>query len=147
MLTQLQPITAIFTLPEDALEAVAAAMARGPVAVAALAQGGTELDRGTVTLIDNQIDPTTGTLRLKAVFPNPKLELWPGQFVNLRLLARTDANALTIPAAALQRGPDGMFVYVVQPDSTVAMQPVTVANDSESVAIVTRGLRGGRAAW
>jgi membrane fusion protein, multidrug efflux system len=143
VLTQLQPITAIFTLPEDALAAVGDAMSRGPVQVAALEQG-KELDRGTVALVDNQIDPTTGTIRLKAVFPNSKLRLWPGQFVDLRLLARTDRNALTIPAAALQRGPDGMFVYIVGPDSTVAMQPVTVANDSESVAIVTRGLRPGQ---
>jgi membrane fusion protein, multidrug efflux system len=143
VLTQLQPITAIFTLPEDSLEAVGEAMSRGPVEVAAFAQG-QELDRGTVKLIDNQIDQTTGTIRLKAVFPNPKLKLWPGQFVNLRLLVRTDENALTIPAAALQRGPDGMFVYIVRPDSTVAMQPVTVANNSETTAIVTQGLEVGQ---
>jgi membrane fusion protein, multidrug efflux system len=144
VLTQLQPITAIFTLPEDTLEAVADAISQGPVEVTALSQGGTELDRGTVKLIDNQIDQTTGTIRLKAVFPNPKLRLWPGQFVNVRLLVRTDENAVTVPAAALQRGPDGMFVYVVRPDSTVAMQPVTVANESETVAIVTQGLEPGQ---
>ncbi len=144
VLTQLQPITAIFTLPEGALESVADAMSRGPVAVAALGQGGTELDRGTVQLIDNQIDQTTGTIRLKAIFPNPKLKLWPGQFIDLRLLVRTDENALTIPAAALQRGPDGMFVFLVRPDSTVAQQPVTVANNSETVAIVTQGLEAGQ---
>jgi membrane fusion protein, multidrug efflux system len=144
VVTQLQPITAIFTLPEDALEAVANSMSQGPVEVTALSQGGTELDSGTVKLIDNQIDQTTGTIRLKAVFPNPKLRLWPGQFVNVRLLVRTDKNAVTVPAAALQRGPDGMFVYVVRPNSTVAMQPVTVANESESVAIVTQGLEPGQ---
>ena len=143
VLTQVQPITAIFTLPEDSLEAVAGAMSQAPVAVAALAQG-QELDRGTVQLIDNQIDQTTGTIRLKAVFPNQRLKLWPGQFVNLRLLVRTQKSALTIPAAALQRGPDGMFVYIVRPDSTVAMQPVTVANDSETTAIVTQGLELGQ---
>ncbi|HEV2271341.1 MAG TPA: efflux RND transporter periplasmic adaptor subunit [Steroidobacteraceae bacterium] len=143
VLTQLQPITAIFTLPEDSLEAVAGAMAQGPVAIAALAEG-EELDRGTVQLIDNQIDPTSGTIRLKAVFPNQQLKLWPGQFVNLRLLVRTDRGALTIPAAALQRGPDGTFVYIVRPDSTVAMQPVTVANNSETTAIVTQGLELGQ---
>jgi multidrug efflux system membrane fusion protein len=143
VLTQLQPITAIFTLPEDALESVADAMSQGAVEVVALAQG-KELDRGTVKLIDNQIDQTTGTIRLKAVFPNPNLKLWPGQFVNLRLLARTEKNALTIPPTALQRGPDGMFVYLVRPDSTVAKQPVTVANNSETVAIVTQGLEAGQ---
>src|SRR6185437_7818941 len=143
VLTQLQPISAIFTLPENALGAVADAMSQGPVAVVALAQGN-ELDRGTVKLIDNQIDPTSGTIRLKATFPNPKLKLWPGQFVNLRLLVRTEKNALTIPASALQRGPDGMFVYLVRPDSTVALQPVTVANNSETTAIVTQGLEAGQ---
>jgi membrane fusion protein, multidrug efflux system len=146
VLTQLQPITAIFTLPEDSFEAVAAAMAKGTVSAIATAQQGnsTALDQGTVQLIDNQIDTTTGTIRLKAVFPNTRLKLWPGQFVNVRLLERTDENALTVPAAALQRGPDGMFVYVVQPDSTVAMQPVEVANNSESFAIVTKGLKAGQ---
>jgi membrane fusion protein, multidrug efflux system len=143
VLTQLQPITAIFTLPENALAAVAAAMSQGPVEVTARSPGGTELDSGTLKLIDNEIDPTTGTIRLKAIFPNPKLRLWPGQFINLRLLVRTEKNALTVPAAALQRGPDGMFVYLVQPDSTVTMQPVTVANDSETLAIVTQGLKPG----
>lgn len=143
VLTQLQPITAIFTLPENTLEAVADAMSQGPVKVIALSQG-KALDAGTVALIDNQIDQTTGTLRLKATFPNPKLKLWPGQFVNLRLLVRTDEGALTIPAAALQRGPDGVFVYIVKPDSTVALQPVTVANNSETVAVVTQGLEAGQ---
>jgi multidrug efflux system membrane fusion protein len=146
VLTQLQPITAIFTLPENTFEAVAGAMAKGTVSVIATSQQGSDaaLDQGSVKLIDNQIDTTTGTIRLKAIFPNSKLKLWPGQFVNVRLLERTDENALTIPAAALQRGPDGMFVFVVQPDSTVAMQPIEVANDSESFAIVTKGLKAGQ---
>jgi multidrug efflux system membrane fusion protein len=143
VLTQLQPITAIFTLPENTLEAVADAMSQGPVKVMALSQG-KQLDAGTVALIDNQIDQTTGTIRLKATFPNPKLKLWPGQFVNLRLLVRTDEGALTIPASALQRGPDGVFVYIVKPDSTVALQPVTVQNNSETVAIITQGLEAGQ---
>lgn len=146
VLTQLQPITAVFTLPEDTLGAVADAMSRGQVSVDAIARddGAKALDRGVLRLIDNQIDPTTGTIRLKAVFPNPKLALWPGQFVDLRLLVRTDVNALTIPAAALQRGPDGTFVYLLRPDSTVAAQPVTVANSSETVVMVTRGLEAGQ---
>ncbi|MGH8181509.1 MAG: efflux RND transporter periplasmic adaptor subunit [Steroidobacteraceae bacterium] len=143
VLTQLQPITVIFTLPENSLAAVADAMSHGPVKVMALSQG-KELDAGTVALIDNQIDQTTGTIRLKATFPNPQLKLWPGQFVDLRLLVRTDEGALTIPATALQRGPDGVFVYIVKPDSTVALQPVTVQNNSETVAIVTQGLEAGQ---
>jgi multidrug efflux system membrane fusion protein len=143
VLTQLQPITAIFTLPENTLGGVADAMSQGPVKVMALSQG-QELDTGTVALIDNQIDQTTGTIRLKATFPNPKLKLWPGQFVDLRLLERTDEGALTIPASALQRGPDGVFVYIVKPDSTVAIQLVTVQNNSETVAIITQGLEAGQ---
>ena len=146
VLTQLQPITAIFTLPEDSFEAVAAAMAKGTVSAVATSQQGdrSALDQGTVKLIDNQIDTTTGTIRLKAIFPNSRLKLWPGQFVNVRLLERTEENALTVPSAALQRGPDGMFVYVVQADSTVTMQPVEVGNDSESFAIITKGLKAGQ---
>jgi len=146
VLTQLQPITVIFTLPEDTLVAVADAMSHGQVSVEAVShdEDGKALDRGTVQLIDNQIDQTTGTIRLKAVFPNPKLALWPGQFVNLRLLVRTDASALTIPAAALQRGPQGTFVYLVRPDSTVTAQPVTIANNSETIAVVTQGLEAGQ---
>jgi len=145
VMTQLQPIAVIFTLPEASLEELSDAMRAGPVSVAALSQGaGKELDRGTVSLIDNQIDQTTGTIRLKAVFPNPKLKLWPGQFVNLQLLVRTDVNALTIPAAALQRGPEGTFVYLLRPDSTVTEQLVTVANNSERIAIVTQGLEAGQ---
>ena len=146
VLTQLQPITAIFTLPEDTLGAVAAAMSQGQVSVEAVSrdEDGKALDRGTVALIDNQIDQTTGTIRLKAIFPNPKLALWPGQFVNLRLLVRTEVDALTIPAAALQRGPEGTFVYLVKPDSTVTAQPITVANDSETFAIIAKGLEAGQ---
>ncbi len=145
VLTQMQPIAVIFTLPEETLPDVQEAMSRGAVSITAIARGGgkQELDRGTLSLVDNQIDQTTATIRLKATFPNPKLRLWPGEFVNARVLVRTEKNVLTIPAAALQRGPDGPFAYVVQPDSTVEPRLLTVGNNSETVAVVESGLKEG----
>ncbi len=145
VLTQMRPIAVIFTLPEDALTSVADAMSGGPVGVTAISRGGDgeALDHGTLALIDNQIDQTTGTIRLKATFPNPKLRLWPGEFVNARVLVRTDKNVLTIPAAALQRDQNGVFAYVVGPDSTVQARPLKVANDSETTAVVESGLKEG----
>lgn len=144
VVTQLQPITLIFTLPEDALGMIGAALSAGPVAVAALSRdGSTELDRGTVTLVDNQIDPATGTIRVKAVFPNTRNRLWPGQYVDARVLVRTDRSALTIPAAAVQRGPNGMFAYVVKSDGTVEARPVKVGEESGSVYVVQDGISVG----
>jgi multidrug efflux system membrane fusion protein len=102
--------------------------------------GTKELDTGTVSLVDNLIDPTTGTIRLKAVFPNSQNKLWPGQYVNARVLVRTDRNALTIPPAALQRGPTGTFTYVVKSDSTVEARPVKVSEESGAVTVVLSGL-------
>jgi len=144
VMTQLQPIAVIFTLPEASLEELSDAMRAGPVSVAALSQGaGKELDRGTVSLIDNQIDQTTGTIRVKAIFPNPSQRLWPGQFVNARVHLRTVHNAVTIPPAALQRGPNGPFVYVVKSDSTVDMRSVTVSGNTEQTVLVESGLEAG----
>jgi multidrug efflux system membrane fusion protein len=101
------------------------------------------LDRGTVTLVDNQIDQNTGTIRLKAVFPNPQNKLWPGQFIDARVLVRMEKGALTIPSAAVQRGPDGMFAYVVKTDRTVEMRPLRVGEESGSVMIVQNGISEG----
>ena len=144
VVTQLQPISLIFTLPEDALATVGGALSAGPVTVAAMSRdGGTELDRGTVSLIDNQIDQTTGTIRIKAVFPNTQNKLWPGQYVDARVLVRTERNVLTIPAAAVQRGPNGMFTYVVKSDSTVEVRPLKVGEESGSVYVVQEGLSDG----
>ncbi|MEJ1965166.1 MAG: hypothetical protein WDO56_27975 [Gammaproteobacteria bacterium] len=95
----------VFTLPEETLASVNAALTAGTVQVTALSRDGkSELDLGKLALIDNQIDPTTGTVKLKATFPNAHRSLWPGEFVNARVLVRTDHGAVTIPAAALQRG-------------------------------------------
>jgi multidrug efflux system membrane fusion protein len=144
VVTQLQPISLIFTLPEDALGVIGSALSAGPVTVAAMSRdGSTELDRGTVTLVDNQIDQSTGTIRIKAVFPNTQNKLWPGQYVDARVLVRTDRSALTIPAAAVQRGPNGMFTYVVKPDATVEARPLKVGEESGSVYVVQEGINDG----
>ena len=144
VVTQLQPISLIFTLPEDALSVVGEALSAGKVIVEAMSRDGSrDLDQGTVTLVDNQIDQTTGTIRLKAVFPNPQNKLWPGQYIDARVLVRTDKSALTIPAAAVQRGPDGMFTYVVKSDQTVEMRPLKVGEESGSVMVVQDGISEG----
>lgn len=144
VVTQMQPISIVFTLPEEDRPEVAAAMAAGPVEVAALARDGTGvLDRGTVLLIDNEIDQATGTMRLKATFPNPQNKLWPGQFVNTRLLLRTERGVLTIPSAAVERGPAGFYAYVVKPDQTVDMRALEIGQDQDGVAVVRQGLEAG----
>jgi multidrug efflux system membrane fusion protein len=94
-------------------------------------------------LIDNEIDQTTGTIRLKASFPNADNKLWPGEFVNAKVLVQTKHNALTIPTAAIQRGPSGVFAYVVKPDSTVEMRPLQVAEDANGMTVVSGGLQVG----
>jgi multidrug efflux system membrane fusion protein len=144
VVTQLQPISVVFTMPEDGLPALSLAMGRGPVKVTALSRDNrTELDQGTVALIDNQIDQTTGMVRLKGVFPNPHNTLWPGQFVNARVLLETRQGALIIPAAALERGPNGPFTYVLRADSTVEVRPLKLLDDSGDPVVVDSGLKEG----
>src|SRR6202522_1135086 len=123
VVTQMQPISVIFTLPEEDLGVMQSALAAGPVTVSTVARvGGAELDRGTLSLIDNEIQQATGTLKLKATFENAHNTLWPGQYVNARVLIRTERDALTLPTAAVQLGPDGPFTYVVKADSTVEVR-------------------------
>ena len=142
--TQVQPIACIFTLPEEDLPTLNRALEAGKVSVAAVSRDGqTELDKGTIALIDNQIDQTTGTIRVKATFPNPHNALWPGEFVNARVLVSTEKNALTIPSVAIQRGPNGMFAYVVKNDSTVEMRPLKVGPENAALTVVTEGLKEG----
>jgi len=144
VLTQVQPIAFIFTLPEDDLPALSRALAAGPVAVAAMSRDDkVELDHGTLSLIDNQIDTTTGTARLKATFPNTANKLWPGEFINARVLVATDSNAVTIPSTAVQRGASGVFTYVVKADSTVEARPLQIGAESNSVTEVAKGLNAG----
>jgi multidrug efflux system membrane fusion protein len=141
IVTQLDPISVIFTLPQDDLPAVSEQMARGPLTVAALSRDGAkELGRGQVEVIDNQINATTATIRLKATFPNPKRALWPNQFVKARLHLTTRQGALTVPAVAIQRGPKGPFVYVVGPDQKAALRPVEVEGIEGEVAMVAKGI-------
>src|SRR5450631_2697836 len=141
VVTQVQPIAVIFTLPEEALESVTAALAAGPVKVATVTRsGGAALDEGTLQLIDNQITSATGTLKLKAIFGNTHNALWPGQFVNARVLIRTDRKATTIPTAAVQLGPNGPFTYVVKSDSTVEVRLLKIGEESDGMTIVTGGL-------
>ncbi len=141
VVTQVQPIAVIFTLPEEDLGAVGAALAAGPVKVTTEARnGGNELDEGTLSLIDNQIQQATGTMKLKAIFTNERNTLWPGQYVNARVLVRTDRRAMTIPSAAVQLGPNGPFAYVVKSDSTVDARPLKIGDESNGMTIVTSGL-------
>jgi multidrug efflux system membrane fusion protein len=141
VVTQVQPISVVFTLPEEELSAVGAALALGPVPVTTLSRdGNTELDRGTLALIDNEIDQTTGTARLKATFGNANNTLWPGQYVNARVLVRTERNALTLPSAALQLGPNGPFTYVIKDDSTVEVRALKIGDESGGLVVIKDGL-------
>src|SRR3984957_14016501 len=141
VVTQVQPISVIFTLPEEDLSLVTSAMAAGPVNVTTVSRdGGVELDQGKLVLIDNEIDQPTGTAKLKAVFDNEHNTLWPGQFVNARVLVRTDKSALTIPTSAVQLGPNGPFTYVVKSDSTVEVRPLKIGAESSGMTIIHNGL-------
>jgi multidrug efflux system membrane fusion protein len=141
IITQLQPITVIFTLPEDNLPAVAQHMAKGTLPVTAYSRDEeTKLATGKLMTIDNQIDQTTGMDKLKAVFDNKDNSLWPNQFVNIRLQLDTQKNALVIPAAAVQRGPQGTYVFVVKQDKSVDIQPVTVAFTQNNLSVISSGV-------
>ncbi len=144
VITQVQPISAIFTLPQDVLPRVIAAKAKGILSVSAMdGDSGAALDQGTLELIDNEIDQTTGTVRLKAKFPNDARTLWPGQFVSIRLKLGVVAGGLTAPTRAIQRGPNGFFVFVIGPDSKVEARPVETGEDDQGQTLVTQGLRPG----
>ncbi len=143
-ITQLQPISLIFTLPQDALPEITAAQAKGPLPVTALSRNGAvELGRGKLDLVDNQIDASTGTIRLKASFPNQNLALWPGQFVNVRLETGTLANALTVDSRVVQRGPNGSLAYAIRPDGTVEARPVETGQDYRGRVVIKKGLEAG----
>jgi multidrug efflux system membrane fusion protein len=141
VVTQVQPISVIFTLPEETLAQVEKALAGGPVPVTTLSRdGASELDTGTLTLIDNQIDQSTGTIRLKATFPNSHNALWPGQYVNARVLLHTDHDVLLVPASAVQVGPDGPFTYVVKADSSVEVRAVKILSPNGATTAIASGL-------
>jgi multidrug efflux system membrane fusion protein len=145
VITQLRPIALIFTLPEQSLPEIHQRQSSGETleVIAVSRDNKTPLGTGKLTVIDNQIDTTTGTIRLKAEFPNDENTLWPGQFVNARLLLTTRKGGVVVPASAVQRGPDGSYVYVIMEDSTVQMWPVGVAQTENNEALIDSGLKGG----
>jgi multidrug efflux system membrane fusion protein len=143
-ITQVQPISLIFTLPEDQLPAVRDAMARGtPPVLAYTSDGGRLLAQGTLLTPSNSIDTTTGTIQLKATFANTDRHLWPGQFVAARIQLGTAQNAVTIPENAIQHGPDGLYVFVVKPDQTADRVDVKLGYQGDGQAVVASGLNGG----
>ena len=142
VITQLQPITVVFTIAEDSLPAVLDKLKTGEsLTVEAFdREQKRKLATGTLLTVDNQIDPNTGTVRLKAVFPNDDSELFPNQFVNARLLLDVKRGATVVPSAAVQRGPKGTFVYVVNADRTVGVRPVTVGVSHGEETSIDTGL-------
>jgi multidrug efflux system membrane fusion protein len=145
VITQIQPITVVFTAPEEELSRINEALKSGPLPVTALTSDGkTELDKGTLALVDNQVDTTTGSIRLKGKFDNPDLKLWPGLTVATRLQVETLKNAVVVPDVAVGRGPDGLFVYVVGEDNKVEMQKVEASVIQNGNAVVASGLTEGQ---
>jgi len=144
IITQLRPINVMFTLPQQQLPQINKSFAQGPLTVEALAGDSKAVaDRGVLRVVDNQIDQATGTIKLKAEFPNPDLQLWPGQFVNVRLLVDTLKDVVVVPTAAVQRGPSGTFVYVVRDNDTVAMRPVAISLQDENLTVIPNGVQTG----
>ncbi|HLK80618.1 MAG TPA: efflux RND transporter periplasmic adaptor subunit [Xanthobacteraceae bacterium] len=144
VITQIRPIAVIFLLPQQRLAQVNKAFAQGPLSVQALGDDNrTVIDSGTLTVIDNQVDQATGTVKLKAEFPNKDLQIWPGQFVNVKLLVDTLRQVIVVPTAAVQRGPNGTFAYVANEDNTVTVRPVTVAQQDDLEAVIASGIDEG----
>jgi len=144
VLTQIRPSIAVFTLPQKDLADVREAMLQGSVPVIAMDQDNTrQLAQGELMLVDNQIDQTTSTIRLKARFANDDDRLWPGEFVRLRVHANTRDGAVTIPPTALQRGPQGLYAWVIKPDNTAEQRPIEAVPIDSDIAIVTKGLSVG----
>ncbi len=144
VLTQVKPCVVVFTLPQGDLGPVRESMLHGTVAVLAYDQNDKEqLAQGRLLLIDNQIDQSTSTIRLKAEFPNENERLWPGEFVRIRILITTQKDAVTIPPVAVQRGPDGFYVWVIKPDNTAEQRPIDAQTVSDDTAIAAKGLSPG----
>jgi multidrug efflux system membrane fusion protein len=143
-ITQVKPISLVFTLPQDTLPRVRDAMAAGPAKVLAYtSDGGRLLSQGTLLTPSNSIDTTTGTIALKATFANTDEHLWPGQFVAARIQLAVDHNAVTVPQAAVQHGPDDLYVYIVGPDNKAVRRSVKLGYEGEGQSVVTDGLNGG----
>jgi membrane fusion protein, multidrug efflux system len=144
VINQVQPISVMFTLGAADIPEVQEALAKGPVkAIALSADGKTELDTGTLDAIDNQVNTTSGTITLRAIFPNPDRKLWPGMFVNVQVVTQVRDNGLTVPLDAVQQGPQGQYVFVVGADHKVAMQPISVRETLNGEALIDKGLSSG----
>ncbi len=143
VLTQLKPITIIAPMPEASRPALTAALARGTVVADAVSKAGSVIASGKLTVIDNAIDPASGTLKVRALFDNGDLALWPGQFLDLRITLDVARGATTVPSSAIQRGENRLFVYRVGPDNRVAAQSVTTGSIGGGVAVITSGLAPG----
>lgn len=143
-ITQVDPITVAFTLPEKELPGLQRALAAGPVSAVAMPPAAGEKFTGRIVFVDNAVDSTTGTIRLKAEFANPQAKLWPGMFVNVQVSPRTIQNATVVPTQAVQTGPDKRFVYVVQPDRKVIQRDVSLAYVEEGIAVVEGVQPGAR---
>ena len=144
VITQLQPISVVFTLPEQSLKEIHGKMGPGQITVLAMDRdNSTVLGKGTLTVIDNQIDISTGTIRLKAAFPNEDLQLWPGEFVNVRLLLTTRKDAVVVPVPVIQHGPNGTYAFVIKEDQTVEIRPLRVGQVDGGEALVEEGLQAG----
>jgi multidrug efflux system membrane fusion protein len=142
VITQLRPISLIFTLPEQTLGQIQKEASSHDITVLAVDRdNSTLLGEGKLAVIDNQIDTTTGTIHIKANFPNDDLRLWPGQFANARLLLRTRRNGLVVPASVIQRGPEGPYAFVIKDDQSVEVRPVKVAQIEKDEALIDEGLQ------
>jgi membrane fusion protein, multidrug efflux system len=144
VITQVQPIAVIFSLPQDYLQNITSAMKQGPLKVIAYSRDNlTKLGEGTLLLIDNRIDAGTGTLRLKASFPNQDDAMWPGQFVNARLELSIRRGTVAVPAQVIQRGPDALYAYVIRQDQSVERRTVKVGPVRDGLAVIEAGLTPG----
>jgi membrane fusion protein, multidrug efflux system len=143
-ITQLMPIFVSFTVPQQQIDEIRRRQSEAPLETRAYTQDDQkELSVGKLTLIDNQVDAATGTLHLKAQFDNADAALWPGEFVNVRLVLSTDKNAVTVPARAVQQGPDGSYLFAIKPDDTVEMRKVEVSQTDQGIAVIKKGVSAG----
>jgi multidrug efflux system membrane fusion protein len=144
VVTQVEPISVVFTLPEKAIADIRQHMAQAALKVQAFSEDNRiPLGEGQLQVLDNQVDPQSGMVRLKATFPNKDDKLWPGEFVNARLVLRDEPNASTVPLTAIQQGTNGAFAYIVRPDMTVEQRPVETGASEEGRVLITRGLAAG----
>lgn len=146
VINEIDPITVLFTLPEQSVNAINQAQLNGKVLNVEATSRDTQksLALGKLILLNNQIDTANGTVQLKARFPNPQHQLWPGQYVNVKLLLKDKEQALTLPAAAIQRSQDGTFVYAVEPDQTTRITPVKLSRIQDGTAVIDSGLEAGQ---